>query len=62
MNRTRGCRSEKLSLPAIQERVAAGSVVYADEGSCWGYLTKRINHSEAYSMKGACTNQAESFF
>jgi hypothetical protein len=26
------------------------------------YLTKRINHSEAYSTPEACTNQAESFF
>jgi hypothetical protein len=26
------------------------------------YLTKRINHTEAYSMDGVCTNQAESFF
>jgi hypothetical protein len=25
-------------------------------------LTKRINHSEAYSDGDACTNQAESFF
>jgi hypothetical protein len=25
-------------------------------------LTKLINHTEAYSMDGACTNQAESFF
>ena len=23
---------------------------------------KRINHDEAYSLMGACTNQAESFF
>ncbi len=26
------------------------------------YETFRINHSEAYSLDGACTNQAESFF
>jgi len=61
------CRSEELSLPVIQERVKAGSIVYADEASCWDtlhakYLTKRINHSEAYSTDDACTNQAESFF
>ena len=61
------CRSEELSLPVIQERVKAGSVVFADEASCWDalharYLTKRINHTLAYSTDDACTNQAESFF
>jgi transposase-like protein len=61
------CRSEELSLPVIQERVKAGSVVFADEASCWDalharYLTKRINHTLAYSNGDACTNQAESFF
>src|SRR5258706_15957993 len=55
------------SRPTIQDRVIAGSVIYADEASCWDtlharYLTKRINHSEAYSMDAARTNQAESFF
>jgi hypothetical protein len=46
------CRSEELSLPVIQDRVKPGSVVYADEASCWDalharYLTKRINHTVA---------------
>lgn len=61
------CRSEELSVPMIEDRVKAGSVVYADEASCWDtlhakYLTKRINHTLAYSDGEACTNQAESFF
>jgi hypothetical protein len=39
----------------------------ADEATHWDalhsrYLTKRINHQEAYSDAGACTNDAESFF
>jgi transposase-like protein len=60
-------RSEEMSLPVIQDRVKAGSVVYADEASCWDalharYLTKRINHTLAYSSADACTNQAERFF
>lgn len=60
-------RSEEMAVPIIQDRVAAGSTIYADEASCWDtlharYLTKRINHSEAYSTPDACTNQAESFF
>jgi transposase-like protein len=61
------CRSEELSLPVIQERVKAGSIVYADEASCWDtlhakYLTKRINHSVGYADGETSTNMAESFF
>jgi transposase-like protein len=61
------CRSEELSLPTIQANVTPGSIIYADEASCWDvlharYLTKRINHTLAYSDGQACTNQAESFF
>jgi hypothetical protein len=42
-------------------------VVTADEGSSWDalhatYEMKRINHEEAYSLDGACTNCAEEFF
>jgi transposase-like protein len=60
-------KSEDAALPTIRERVAIGSTVHADEASHWDalharYLTKRINHSEAYSDGEACTNQAESFF
>ncbi len=47
--------------------VQPGSIIHADEASHWDqlharYLTKRINHSEAYSTPEACTNMAESFF
>ncbi len=43
------------------------AVIHADEASHWdalhgGWETCRINHSEAYSHDGCCTNQAESFF
>lgn len=60
-------KSEEESLPAIVERVEAGSIVHADEAPTWDalhgrYLTKRINHSVAFSDDGACTNQAESYF
>ena len=59
--------SEDAAIPTIRERVAKGSTVYADEAAHWDvlharYLTKRINHSLAYSDGDACTNQAESFF
>jgi transposase-like protein len=51
----------------IRERVASGTVVHADEAASWdrlhaSYDMRRINHSVAYSLDGACTNQAESFF
>ena len=60
-------KSEAAAAPTIMQRVALGSTVYADEASAWDilhgrYLTKRINHSVAYSTPEACTNQVESFF
>ncbi len=60
-------KAEHDSLPAIQQRVAAGSTIYADDAKGWDnlhgrFLTKRINHSECYADGSACTNQAESFF
>jgi transposase-like protein len=60
-------KAEDASLPAIRDHVAPGTILYADDASHWDqlhakYLTKRINHSEAYSDGQACTNQAESFF
>lgn len=59
--------TESESVSTIEKHVAVGSVIHADEATSWDalhmrYLTKRINHSEAYSHDGACTNQAESFF
>lgn len=60
-------RSEADGVSHIAANVAKGSTVHADEASHWDRLTalfpiKRINHQEAYSWDGACTNQAESFF
>jgi len=61
------CKSEAEGVAAIVDSVAPGTTVYADEASSWDalhakFLTKRINHSEAYSTPEACTNWAESFF
>jgi transposase-like protein len=60
-------RSEDQAIHTIGKRVVEGSTIYADEATGWDvlharYLTKRINHSQAYSDGEACTNQAESFF
>ncbi len=51
----------------IKSRIAKGTVVNADESGNWNELhsrfeMKRINHEEAYSLDGACTNWAEEFF
>lgn len=60
-------RTEAQALSFIKARVAKGTVLNADEASSWNDLhsrfeMKRINHEEAYSMDGACTNAAEEFF
>lgn len=60
-------KGEADSLPTVVDRVEAGSVVHADESPVWDRLhdlfaMRRVNHSVAFSDKGACTNQAESYF
>lgn len=59
--------SEAAALDFIRQRVASGTVIHADESGAWNnlyakYEMLRINHQEAYSLDGACTNVAESFF
>ncbi len=59
--------SEAEGVAVVRNNVAPGSTVHADEAGHWDKLAahfpiKRINHQQAYSMNGACTNQAESFF
>jgi len=58
---------ESQGVPIIRERVKPGTVLHADEASGWDHLhahfdMRRVNHSIAFKMDGACTNQAESFF
>ena len=60
-------KSEAQALNFIRSRVAKGTVINADESNAWNdlhskYEMKRINHEQAYSLDGACTNMAESFF
>jgi transposase-like protein len=60
-------KSEGEGVAHVARVVEPGTIVHADEASHWDalhgrYETFRINHSEAYSLDGACTNQAESFF
>ena len=60
-------RTEGQALSFIKARVAKGTVINADEANSWdalhaGFEMKRINHQEAYSFGGACTNWAEEYF
>ena len=60
-------RSESHALDFIRHRVAKGTTINVDEAGSWEGLQDRfevrtINHQEAYSMDGACTNWAEEFF
>jgi transposase-like protein len=64
---THVAKSEAEGVPFVLSVVGADSTIHADEASHWDalharFLTKRINHSEAYSTAEACTNMAESFF
>ena len=54
-------------MAAIRLRIAKGTVIHADESPAWnvlhaGFAMKRINHQDGYSIDGACTNGAESYF
>jgi transposase-like protein len=60
-------RTEGQALNFIRSRIAKGTLINADESPAWNdlharYEMKRINHEEAYSLDGACTNWAEEFF
>jgi hypothetical protein len=60
-------KHESQAIAWISKRVMKGTVLNADEAPSWNDLharfeVKRINHEEAYSLNGACTNWAESYF
>jgi transposase-like protein len=60
-------KSELQSTTFIRSRVNKGTELMADEANSWNGLAanfpiKRINHQEAYSEDGACTNGAEGLF
>ncbi len=60
-------KAESQAQAFIKARIAKGTVVHADESPSWDGLhaafeMKRIDHSQAYSFEGACTNMAEEYF
>jgi hypothetical protein len=57
-------KTEAESVSFIKSRIAKGTELMADEAGSWNALhasfpMKRINHEEAYSLDGACTNGAD---
>jgi ISXO2-like transposase domain len=53
--------------PSFAPVLPRGTALHADEAGSWYNLHerfegKRINHQEAYSLDGACTNWAEEYF
>jgi len=64
---TKTFASEDASVDFIRKRLSKGGELHADESPAWNslharYPMKRINHQDGYSIDGACTNGAESFF
>lgn len=64
---THVAKTEAAAVPHVEATVHPGATIHADEAMHWDrlhalYLTKRINHQDAYSDGQACTNMAESFF
>jgi len=60
-------KAEGAALTWIKSRVLDGTTLNADEAPSWNGLhghfeMHRINHQEAYSLNGVCTNWAESYF
>jgi ISXO2-like transposase domain len=58
---------EEAAVPALRQRIAHGTVVHADESPAWNplharFAMQRVNHQDGYSIDGACTNGAESYF
>ncbi|MDZ4761224.1 MAG: IS1595 family transposase [Alphaproteobacteria bacterium] len=60
-------KSEAQGAVLATQHIEPGTTIHADESRAWDRLSahypiKRIDHSQAYSLNGACTNAAESFF
>jgi len=59
--------TEEAAIASVGQRIAKGTVVHADESPAWNplhaqFAMQRINHQHGYSIDGACTNGAESYF
>jgi hypothetical protein len=59
--------AEEAATGFIRPRLAKGTAVHADEARAWNerharFPMYRVNHQDGYSLDGACTHEAESFF
>src|ERR1700686_2573450 len=59
--------AEADAVAAVRSRIARGTTVHADESAAWNplhasFAMRRINHQDGYSIDGARTNGAESYF
>jgi hypothetical protein len=59
--------AEADAVPTICQRITKSTAVHADESPAWNplharFAMQRINHRDGYSIDGACTNGAESYF
>jgi transposase-like protein len=59
--------SEADAVGMIRQRIETATTIHADESLAWNSLharfaMRRINHQDGYSIDGACTNDAESYF
>ncbi len=64
---TKVVKKESDALPFVRDRVSTGANIHADLGHAWDGLNRlysmmRVGHHVGFSIQGACTNQAESFF
>ena len=55
------------AIAAVRSGIVKGTIVHADESTAWNplhasFTMRRINHQDGYSIGGACTNGAESYF
>lgn len=60
-------KTEAEGVQLVKRNVMPGAVIFADEARHWdilarAFVTKRIDHKEAYSLDGSHTNNAESYF
>lgn len=60
-------KNESRATRFLMSRVRRGTIIFADDAAAWDplhsmFVVKRINHQEAYSLNGICTNGAEGYF
>lgn len=60
-------KGESRATRFLMSRIRRGTIIHADDAAAWDplhsmFVIKRINHQQAYSLNGVCTNGAEGYF